>query len=546
MGIARGGSSPSARTNFACGSDEAWRANDCRDVVRTMQVTETVNDGLKRSLKVVVEASELERDFSSRLGELGSQVRLKGFRPGKVPVSHLRRIYGKSVMAEVVQKTVDDTTKRALAERQLKPAYSPQIELSEDQTAIDRLMEGKSDLAFTMTFEIVPPIEVKDFGSIEVEKLSVDVADEHMQHALEQIGGQQRSFEPRPEDAAAEMGDRVTISFQGKIDGQSFEGGSAEDVPMELGSGQFLPGFEDQLVGARKGEKRVVNVSFPENYSVSNLAGKPALFDVEVKSIEAVKPTPIDDALAQKLGLENLDALKANVKSRIAAEFAQMSGMKLKRDVLDKLDEQYNFELPQRLVDAEFNQIWSALEREMKQSGKSFADEGTTEEEARKEYQAIANRRVRLGLLLGTVGERAGVTITDEEMQRALIDRARQFPGQERRVIDYFRKNANALIELRGPIFEQKVVDYILGQAKVTERKVTRDELAKAVEDEQGAGEHYFGPAPAHDHDHADHDHDHDHHHAHDHEHDHDHDHDHHDHHAHDHGQVKTGEGEKA
>jgi len=503
-----------------------------------MQVTETVNEGLKRSLKVVVEASELERDFSSRLGELGTQVRLKGFRPGKVPVSHLRRIYGKSVMAEVVQKKVDDSTKQALAERQLKPAYSPQIELPEDQAAIDKLMEGKSDLAFTMTFEIVPPIEVKDFGSIEVERLSVDVTEEHIDHALQQIAAQQRSFEPRPDDAAAEKGDRIVISFQGQIDSQPFEGGSAEDVPLELGSGQFLPGFEDQLLGARKGEKRVVNVAFPADYGVANLAGKPAQFDVEVKSVEVVKPTPIDDALAQKLGLENLESLKTGVRARIAAEFTQMSGMKLKRDVLDKLDEQYNFDLPQRLVDAEFNQIWSALEREMNQSSKTFADEDTTEEEARKEYQAIANRRVRLGLLLGTVGERAGITITDEELQRALIERARQFPGQERKVIDYYRKNSNALIELRGPIFEQKVVDYILAQAKVTDRKVTREELAKAIEDDPTAGEHYYGPG--HDHDHSAHDHDHEHH-----GHDHHHDHDHHDHAGHDHGHVQAGEDEK-
>ena len=501
--------------------------------MRTMQITETVNEGLKRSLKVVVEASELERDFASRLGELGGQVRLKGFRPGKVPVSHLRRIYGKSVMAEVVQKKVDDSTKQALAERQLKPAYSPQIELSKDQAVIDKLMEGKSDLAFTMTFEIVPPIEVKDFGAIEVEKLTVDVNDEHIDRALQQIAAQQRSFEFKADDAPAERGDRVVISFRGKIDGEPFEGGSAEDVPLELGSAQFLPGFEDQLLGAKKGEKRVVNVAFPADYSVSTLAGKPAQFDVDVKSVETAKPTPIDDALAQKLGLETLDAVKTNVKSRIAAEFAQMSGMKLKRDVLDKLDEQYNFDLPQRLVDAEFDQIWSALEREMKQSGKSFADEGTTEEETRKEYQAIANRRVRLGLLLGTVGERAGITITDEEMQRALIERARQFPGQERKVIDYYRKNANALIELRGPIFEQKVVDYIVGQAKVTERKVTREELAKAVEDDQVDGGHYHGPG------HDPSAHDHDHHHDHDHDHHHDHDHAHHDH-------ATVGEGEKA
>jgi len=494
-----------------------------------MQVTETVNEGLKRSLKVVVEASELERDFSSRLGELSGQVRLKGFRPGKVPVGHLRRIYGKSVMAEVVQKKVDDTTKLALAERQLKPAYSPQIDLPQDQAELEKLMEGKGDLAFTMTFEIVPPIEVKDFGSIEIEKLGVDVTEEQVDEALKRIAAQHKSFEPKPEGAAAEKGDRAVISFVGKIEGEAFEGGSADDVPLELGSAQFIPGFEDQLIGARAGDTLAIKVEFPADYSVARLAGKPAVFDVQIKSIEAAKATAIDDALAKSLGLENLDALKTNVRARIAGENAQMSSMKLKRDVLDRLDAQYNFDLPQRLVDAEFDQIWSALQREMQQSGKSFADENTTEEEARSEYRAIANRRVRLGLLLGTVGERAGITISDEEMQRALIDRARQFPGQERKVIDYYRKNSNALLELRGPIFEQKVVDYIVAQTKVTERKVTREELAKAVEDDQEF--HAF-----HDHDHEGHDHHHEHEHEHEHDHEHGHEHDH----EHGHGPDKA------
>jgi trigger factor len=489
-----------------------------------MQITETVNEGLKRSLKVVVDASELERDFSSRLGELSGQVRLKGFRPGKVPVSHLRRIYGKSVMAEVVQKKVDDSTKKALAERQLKPAYSPQIDLPQDQAEIEKMMEGKGDLAFTMTFEVVPSIEVRDFGTIELERLNVDVADEHIDEALKRITAQQKDFESKPEGGKAEKGDRIVISFTGKIDGEAFEGGSAEDVPLELGSGQFLPGFEDQLLGATAGDSLTVKVTFPPDYSVAKLAGRPAEFDVRVKSVDAPKETGLNDALAQKLGLENLAALKDNLRSRISGEFAQMSAMKLKRDVLDKLDAQYNFDLPQRLVDAEFDQIWSALQREMQQSAKTFADEGTTEEEARKEYQAIANRRVRLGLLLGTVGEQAGITITDEEMQRALIDRARQFPGQERKVIDYYRKNSNALIELRGPVFEQKVVDHILAQAKVTEKKVTRQELTKAVEDDQEFYDHHHG----HDHDHpGDHDHDHDHDHGPD---EHGHDHHHHDH----------------
>ncbi|MGH6875359.1 MAG: trigger factor, partial [Aestuariivirgaceae bacterium] len=362
---------------------------------------------------------------------------------------------------------------------------------------------------------------------LEVEKLTVEVENQQVDHALSNIAAQNVEFETKP-GGEAQKGDRVILSFVGRIDGETFEGGSAEDVPLILGSGQFLPGFEDQLIGAKADETRRVKTEFPADYSVAKLAGRPAEFEVTVKSVAAPKQSETNDALAQKLGLENLEALKANVKARLGAEFTQMSAMKLKRDLLDQLDAQYNFELPQRLVDGEFNQIWTALQREMQQSGKSFADENTTEEEARKEYEAIANRRVRLGLLLGTVGEKAGVTISDEEMQRALIDRARQFPGQERRVIDYYRKNANALIELRGPVFEQKVIDYILAQAKVTAKKVTREELAKAIEEDQE-----FHPVPLpHDH------HEHEHHQEHEHGHDqaHDHDHDHHDNeHHHDH-----------
>jgi trigger factor len=260
-----------------------------------MQVTETVNEGLKRSLKVVVDASELERDFSSRLGELSGQVRLKGFRPGKVPVNHLRRIYGKSVMAEVVQKKVDDSSKMALAERQLKPAYSPQIDLPQDQGEIEKMMDGTGDLAFTMTFEIVPPIEVKDFATLEVEKLTVDVTDQQVDDALGRIAAQNIEFETKP-DGDAQKGDRVMLSFVGKIYAEAFEGGSADDVPLVLGSGQFLPGFEDQLIGAKAGETRLVKTEFPADYSVEKLAGKPAEFEVTVKSWINLTPSIISSS----------------------------------------------------------------------------------------------------------------------------------------------------------------------------------------------------------------------------------------------------------
>ena len=498
-----------------------------------MQITETLNEGLKRSFKVTVDASELERDFSARLGELSGSMRLKGFRPGKVPVQHLRKVYGKSVMAEVLQKKVDDTTKKALAERQLKPAYTPEIDLPKDEAEIQKVIEGKGDLSFTVSFEVIPPIEVQDFSGLEVEHLVVDVTDAHVNEALNRIAAQQKEFDDKGADAPAATGDRLMLSFVGRIDGEAFEGGSADDVPLELGSGQFLPGFEDQLVGAKAGDEVTVKVAFPAEYAVPHLAGKPAEFDVKVKSVARPKDPVIDDSFAKKLGLDDLAALKETLKGRIAGDFGQMSAIKLKRDLLDKLDGQYTFELPQRLVTAEFEQIWRALEAEMKRDGKGFADEGTTEEAAREEYRSIANRRVRLGLLLGTVGERAGVTVSDDEMQRALIERARQYRGQEKKVIDYYRKNPHALIELRGPVFEQKVVDHILAKAKVTEKKVSREELAAAVEADHVHDDHDHA---LHEHDHHDHDHDHDHHgHDHDH-HGHDHDHHGHDHHGHDHG----------
>jgi trigger factor len=483
-----------------------------------MHVTETLNEGLRRALKVVVDAHELESDLSRKLSELSSRVRLKGFRPGKVPATHLRKVYGKSVMAEVLQKKVDDSAKQVIAERQLKPAYAPEIRLPEDQGEMDRVMAGQSDLAFTMSFEVVPAIELHDFSSLELVRLETEVTETDIDEALSRLVAQHKEFVPRPQDSAAEKGDRVTVSYTGTVDGETFEGGSADEVPLELGSGRFLPGFEEQLLGARAGEELTVLITFPADYGVEKLAGKPAEFRVRVQSIESARTAAGDDEFARKLGAASLAELRDILKARIASEYDRLSGLKLKRDVLDKLDGLYAFELPQRLVDAEFNAIWSTLTREMQAEGRTFADESTTEEEARKEYQAIAARRVRLGLVLGTVGEKAGISVNDEEMQRMLIERARQFPGQEKNVFDYYRRNPQALIELRGPLFEQKVIDHIAGQSRLTGKKVSRAELLAAAED-AGAVDHATSQAAAgHDHDHQ-HDHDHHHDHGHDHQH---------------------------
>ena len=473
-----------------------------------MQVTETLSSGLKREFKVVATAAELGKELDSKLHEMAGRANIKGFRPGKVPVPHLKRMYGKALMAEVVQKTIDDQSKQVLAERNLKPAYQPEVTLPEEEKEVNAIMAGESDFAFSLAFEIIPTFELKDVSGVELTRHVVEISDAQVDEALGRLTAQYKSFEAKEGKAA--KGDKVTIGFVGQVDGKVFDGGTAEDVPLELGSGQFIPGFEDQLIGAQAGNELTVNVTFPATYGVKELAGKPAEFDVKVASVESPKEGTVDDEFAKKMGFEDLGKLKDMIRGRLSHEYATMTGMKLKRDVLDALDKLYSFELPQRLVEAEFSGIWNALVQEMQKAGKSFADEGTTEDAAKTEYRAIAERRVRLGLVLGTLGEKEGIQVNEQELQQSLMARARQFPGQEKQVFDHYRKNPNALIELRGPVFEQKVVDFLVSKAKVTEKSVSREELQAMVQDD--------------DEDHSDHEHgDHDHDHAHDHNHDHDH-----------------------
>jgi trigger factor len=475
-----------------------------------MQVTETLSSGLKREFKVVVGAAELGKQLDSKLHEMAGRANIKGFRPGKVPVPHLKRMYGKALMAEVVQKTIDDQSKQVLAERNLKPAYQPEVKLPEEEKEVNAIMAGESDFAFSLAFEIIPTFELKDVSGVELTRHVVEITDAQVDEALGRLTAQYKAWEPK--DGKSAKGDKVTIGFVGKVDGKAFDGGTAEDVPLELGSGQFIPGFEDQLVGHKAGDELTVNVTFPATYGVKELAGKPAEFAVKVAAVEAPKEGAVDDEFAKKMGFDDLGKLKDMIRSRLSQEYASMTSMKLKRDVLDALDGLYSFELPERLVDAEFGGIWKALTDEMQKAGKSFADEGTTEDAARKEYRAIAERRVRLGLVLGTLGEKEGIQVNEQELQQSLMARARQFPGQEKQVFDHYRKNPGALIELRGPIFEQKVVDFLVSKAKVTEKSVTREELQAMVQDDDE--DHV-----KHDHAHGDHDHDH----AHDHSHDHDH-----------------------
>ena len=449
-----------------------------------MQVTETLNAGLKREFKVVVAAADLNKELDAKLKDIAGKAQIKGFRPGKVPVAHVKTLYGKSAMAEVIQEKVDAQSRQVFADRKLKPAYAPDVKFPEDEKEVNDVIAGKADLSFTVASEIVPEFEVKDFSGLELHKHVVAHSDAHMDEALKNLADQAKNFEAKSEGSTAAMGDRLTIDFLGSIDGVEFEGGKGSDIPLEIGSGQFIPGFEEQLTGAKVGDDVTVKVTFPANYGAAHLAGKDASFSVQVKGVEQRAESKIDEDFAKKVGFEDLAKLKDMVKSSLEREHGQLTAMKLKRDVLDAMDKQYSFELPQKLVEAEFETIWKALEQEMQKAGKSFADENTTEEKARIDYRKIAERRVRLGLVLGTIGEQQSVTITDQELQQALVSRARQFPGQEKQVFDFYRTNQNALLELRGPIFEQKVVDLIIGKAAVTDKHVSREDLRKMVEDE--------------------------------------------------------------
>jgi trigger factor len=444
-----------------------------------MQVTETLSEGLKREYKVVVPASELDAKVNARLDELKGRVRINGFRPGKVPVTHLKRMYGRSAMAEVIEATVRDTNTQIVTERGFKLAADPKVTLPTEEGAIEQLIAGKTDLNYTMALEIVPPIALGDFKSIKLTRLTADVTDAEVDQGITRIVEQNKPYTARPEGEKAATDDRVTISFAGTIDGKPFEGGSGNDAVVMIGSNTFIPGFEDQLIGIAKGETRTLKVTFPAHYMKEDLAGKAAEFVVTAKSIEAPGKVTPDDNFAKSLGLESIAKLRDAVKDTIAREHAAMSRQKLKRGLLDELDKLHRFEPPPTLVEDEFGRVWKSVLSELENEKKSFADEGTTEEKAKAEYRAIAERRVRLGLVLAEIGEKNNITVTEDELNRAVMDRARQFAGQEQRVWDYYRQNPQAVAAVRAPIFEEKVVDFLVELATVTDRKVSRDELFK-------------------------------------------------------------------
>ena len=452
-----------------------------------MQVTETVADGLKHEFQISVPAADLDAKADARLVELKDKVRINGFRPGKVPVSHLKKVYGRSVMAETIDQTIRDTNSKIFTDRGFRLATEPKVTMPTEQKEVEEILSGKSDLTYTVAIEVVPPIVLADFKSFKVEKPVAEVTDAEVDDAVKRIADQNKVFAARGEGAKAETGDRVTVSFKGTIDGTAFEGGTAENIPVTIGSNTFIPGFEEQLTGIAAGETRTLKVTFPANYGNTQLAGKPAEFETTASLIEAPQETAIDDEFAKTLGLESLDKLKDAARERISAEFAGASRQRVKRILLDRLDETHRFDAPPSLVDEEFKLMWNSIKSEMEANGKTFADEGTTEEAATEEYRKIADRRVRLGLVLSEIGEKNKITVTDDEVGRAVIESARQMPGREKEVWDYYRNNANALAQLRAPIYEDKVVDFILELATVTEKKVSREELYKDDEAEKSA-----------------------------------------------------------
>jgi len=441
-----------------------------------MQITETSSEGLKRTLQVVVPAGELGKRFDTRLDEIKDRVQLKGFRKGKVPVPHLKKMYGRSLMVEVLQDTVRETSNQALADRKLRPAMQPSVSLPEDEGEIERVLAGQADLSYSMTFEVLPPIELTDFSKLKLERQVADVDDEAVEKAMGELVARSITYAPA-EGRAAELGDQVTIDFVGKIDGEAFDGGSAEDTPLVLGQANFIPGFEEALVGVKAGDARDVEVAFPADYPVETLAGKPAVFAVNVKQVAAAVRPEVNDDFAKSLGAETVDQLKELVKTQLGREYGNVARSKLKRQLLDELEKSHSFELPPSLVDNEFAGIWQQLEHSLKGQGKTFADEGKTEEETREEYRRIAERRVRLGLVIGEIADKNELKITQDEMRRALMEQARRFPGQEKAVYEYYEKNPNAVAELRAPLFEDKVVDFVIEKAKPAEKKVSRDEL---------------------------------------------------------------------
>ena len=442
-----------------------------------MQVTETKSEGLSREFKVALPANEIEEKISHRLKELARTAQMPGFRPGKVPVSVLRKKYGPSVLGEVLERAVKDSSQQAFAEKGLRPAMQPQIEITS--------FEDGGDLEYTIAVELLPEIKPVDFSKIKLERLIPKTDDAAMEKTLADIAAAQGDSAAIKDDRETKTGDVLVIDFLGRVGGEEFAGGKAEGYELTLGSGTFIPGFEEQLIGVKVGDKIEVKVKFPDSYGAAELSGKDAVFDVTVNELKETVPSAIDDELAKKVGMENLEALKKSIREEQESEFNEMSRMILKRALLDELSAAHDFEIPEKLLDREFDTIWKQFEEQRKKDKDAGqGSEEKTDDEHKKDFREIAERRVRLGLLLSEVGRANNVQISQEDVNSQLMAEARRHPGREKEVMEHYKNNPEAMEELSAPLYEEKVVNFILEQASITEKPATKDGLIKTMEDE--------------------------------------------------------------
>lgn len=436
-----------------------------------MQVTQTLSEGLKREFKIVVSAKDIDEKLNHRLAELGRTVRLPGFRPGKVPSKILKQRFGRQVMGEILDQTVHDSAAQAMAEQGIQPVMQPKIEVTS--------FEDGKDLEYTMALELMPEIRPIDFTTLELERLTAEVDDAAVESALADMAQQYKRTEPIDEPRKSKSGDVLVIDFAGKVDGEPFDGGAAEDHHLELGTSQFVAGFEDQLIGLEPGDEKEINVTFPDDYPNDKLAGKPAAFAVKVKEIRERRPVEVDDALAESMGLRSLGELRNAIRERLTREYAGIARSRLKRILLDKLAEAHDFNVPPGMVEQEFEAIWKQREAHLAQVGPDPDEAGKSEEEIKAEYRGIAERRVRLGLLLNEVGRLNNIEVSQEELNRVIAAEAQRHPGHERKIFEFYRNKPERMAALRAPIFEEKVVDFMIEMAKVTDRKVSLDELIR-------------------------------------------------------------------
>ncbi len=442
-----------------------------------MQVVEKSSEGLSRVIAVTIPAAELNEKLDARLKEVAPQMKLKGFRPGKVPVAHVKKTFGRDLMGEIVNAALNETSQKALDEVKVRPAAPAEMKLTSD---MDKVLTGGEDLAYEMELEVMPDFTPADPKTLKLNRPTYEASDEDLDEALKELAGQAKTYEDKKgKTVKAADGDQLTIDFVGKIDGEAFEGGSATDADLVIGSNRFIPGFEEQLKGVKVGEEKTIEVTFPEEYQAKHLAGKAATFDVTVKAIKAEAETKIDDDFAKRIGIESLDKLKELLRSNLNQQYTGAARFKLKRALLDELDKAHDFPLPPKMVEAEFDGIWQQVQADKDAGRLPPEDAKKSEKKLKEEYRKIAERRVRLGLVLAEIGRANNVQVTDQELNQAIMNEARNYPGQERQVLDFYRQNPNAAAQMRAPIYEEKVCDLIFNTAEVTDTPITKEELLK-------------------------------------------------------------------